>query len=126
MSGHDAKLNCSVGDLAITVDCRIPANLGNIVRIVSAEGFLEWQGYSEPLYTWNVEVATEGGLLFYQDENGLGAYTAGPAPDKYLRRLTPPQGYLLEEFADSEQLQLDLLVPEPVHQVLDEDLFTHD
>jgi hypothetical protein len=126
MSSHDAKLNCSVGDLAITVDCRIPANLGNIVRIVSAEGFLEWQGYSEPLYTWNVEVATEGGVLFYEDENGLGAYTAGPAPDKYLRRLTPPQGYLLEEFADCQQLQLDLLAPEPVHQAFDEEFFSHD
>lgn len=126
MSHQDTKLNCSVGDLAITVNCLIPANLGNIVRIVSAGGFQEWQGYSELLYTWNVEVATEGGVLFYEDENGLGAYTAGPAPDKYLRRLTPPQGYLLEEFVDSEQLQLDLLVPEPAHQALDEEFFGHD
>lgn len=102
------KLNCSVGDLAITVDCRIPANLGNIVRIISAEGFIEWEGHNEPLYTWNVEVATTGGVLFYKDDSGIGAYTAGPAPDKYLRRLTPPKGYLLEEFADSEQMQLDL------------------
>jgi len=126
MSQHDAKLNCSVGDLAITVNCRIPENLGNIVRIVSSGGFQEWQGYSEPLYTWNVEVATEGGVLIYEDENGLGAYTAGPAPDKYLRRLTPPQGYLLEEFADCQQLQLDLLAPEPVHQAVDEEFFGHD
>ncbi len=107
MSDHDSKLNCSVGDLAITVDCRIPANLGNIVRIISAEGFTSWEGHDELLYTWNVEVATTGGLLFYQDENGIGAYTAGPAPDKYLRRLTPPEGYLQEEFADSEQLQMN-------------------
>jgi len=126
MSQQDAKLNCSVGDLAITVNCRIPENLGNIVRIVSSGGFQEWQGYSEPLYTWNVEVATEGGVLIYEDENGLGAYTAGPAPDQYLRRLTPPQGYLLEEFADCQQLQLDLLAPEPVHQAFDEELFSHD
>ena len=126
MSQHDVKLNCSVGDLAITVNCRIPENLGNIVRIVSFGGFQEWQGYSEPLYTWNVEVATEGGILFYEDENGLGAYTAGPAPDQYLRRLTPPQGYLLEEFADCQQLQLDLLAPEPVHQAFDEEFFSHD
>ena len=126
MSQHDVKLNCSVGDLAITVNCRIPENLGNIVRIVSSGGFQEWQGYSEPLYTWNVEVATEGGVLFYEVENGLGAYTAGPAPDQYLRRLTPPQGYLLEEFADCQQLQLDLLAPEPVHQAFDEEFFSHD
>lgn len=33
------KLNCEVGDLAITIDCRIPENMGNIVRIISADGF---------------------------------------------------------------------------------------
>lgn len=108
MSEQFSKLNCSVGDLAITVNCKIPENLGNIVRIVSSGGFQEWQGYSKPLYTWNVEVATEGGSLFYECEDGIEAYTSGPAPDIYLRRLTPPHGYLLEEFADSEQMQLDL------------------
>jgi len=104
---HDAKLNCAVGDLAITVNCQIPQNLGNIVRIVSSGGFQEWQGFSQLLYTWNVEVATEGGALFYEVENGIETFTSGPAPDMYRRRITPPQGYLLDEFADSEQLQLD-------------------
>ena len=107
MNDHTTKLNCAVGDLAITVNCKIPENLGNIVRIISSGGFQEWQGYSELLYTWNVEVATEGGALFYEVEDGIEAYTSGPAPDIYLRRLTPPQGYLLEEFTDSEQLQID-------------------
>ena len=107
MNDHTTKLNCAVGDLAITVNCKIPENLGNIVRIISSGGFQEWQGYSELLYTWNVEVATEGGALFYEVEDGIEAYTSGPAPDIYLRRLTPPQGYLLEEFTDSEQLQMD-------------------
>ena len=107
MSDHNTKLNCAVGDLAITVNCKIPENLGNIVRIISSGGFQEWQGYSELLYTWNVEVATEGGALFYEVEDGIEAYTSGPAPDIYLRRLTPPQGYLLQEFTDSEQLQMD-------------------
>ena len=108
MSEQFSKLNCSVGDLAITVNCKIPENLGNIVRIVSSGGFQEWQGHSEPLYTWNVEVATEGGALFYEGEDGIEAYTSGPAPVIYLRRLTPPQGYLLEEFSESGQLQMDL------------------
>ena len=107
MNDHTTKLNCAVGDLAITVNCKIPQNLGNIVRIISSGGFQEWQGYSELLHTWNVEVATEGGALFYEVEDGIEAYTSGPAPDIYLRRLTPPQGYLLEEFTDSEQLQMD-------------------
>lgn len=119
---HDAKLNCAVGDLAITVNCQIPQNLGNIVRIVSSGGFQEWQGFSQLLYTWNVEVATEGGALFYEVENGIEAFTSGPAPDIYLRRITPPQGYLLDEFADSEQLQLDLHVQEPVNQSLEEEI----
>lgn len=108
MTTNLPKLNCSVGDLAITVNCKIPENLGNIVRIISSGGFQEWQGYSEPLYTWNVEVATEGGSLFYECEDGIEAYTSGPAPDIYLRRLTPPQGYLLDEFSESEQLQMEL------------------
>ena len=107
MSDHTTKLNCAVGDLAITVNCKIPENLGNIVRIISSGGFQEWQGYSEPLYTWNVEVATEGGALFYEGEDGIESYTSGPAPDIYLRRLTPPQGYLMDEFIDSEQLQMN-------------------
>jgi hypothetical protein len=109
MSDQHSRLNCAVGDLAITVNCKLPQNLGNIVRIVSSVGFDEWQGYSELLYTWNIEVATEGGALFYEGENGVETYISGPAPDIYLRRLTPPQGYLMEEFDDSEQLQLDLL-----------------
>ena len=54
MTANLPKLNCAVGDLAITVNCKIPENLGNIVRIISSGGFQEWQGYSELLYTWNV------------------------------------------------------------------------
>jgi hypothetical protein len=107
MSEQGVKLNCAVGDLAITVNCKIPENLGNIVKIISSGGFQGWQGYSQPLYTWNVEVATEGGALFYEVEDGIESFTSGPAPDIYLRRLTPPQDYLLEEFADSEQLQMN-------------------
>ena len=102
-----AKLNCSVGDLAITVRWSFPENLGNIVRIISAEGFQEWQGHDKLLYTWNVDVATEDGYLYYQGEDGLEPYKSGPVPDIYLRRLTPPKGYLVEEFSDSEQLQMD-------------------
>jgi hypothetical protein len=109
-----SKLNCSVGDLAITVNCKLPQNLGNIVRVISSAGFDEWQGFDELIYTWNVEVATEGGQLFYEGEEGLVALKQGPVPDKYLRRLTPPQGYLMDEFSDCEQLQLDLLSQDPV------------
>ena len=117
MSEGMNKLNCEVGDLAITIDCRIPENMGNIVKIISPDGFGEWEGHAEPLFTWNVEIATEGKVLHYRLKDGtIGKFNAGPAPDKYLRRLTPPKGYLMDEFMDSEQLQLNLyeqdLVPE--------------
>jgi hypothetical protein len=114
-----SKLNCGVGDLAITVNCNIKENLGNIVKIVSADGFREWPRHSEMLYTWNVEVATEEGFLFYKFTSGLKALKTGPVPDKYLRRLTPPQGHLIEEFADSEPLQADLLLEECLESAID-------
>jgi len=106
-----AKLNCAVGDLAITVNCSNPKNLGNIVKIISALGFEDWANHNELIYTWHVEVATEHGLLYYQyqGDTEYKPYKSGPVPDAYLRRLTPPQGYLMDEFADSEQLQLNLL-----------------
>ena len=113
------KLNCAVGDLAITVKSNLPENLGNIVRIISSKGFQQWPRHEELLYTWNVEVATENGLLHYRYEQELCTTKSGPVPDSYLRRLTPPQGYLLEEFADSEQLQMDLLLDDCVEHTAD-------
>jgi hypothetical protein len=32
----------------------------------------------------------------------------GPAPDQNLRRLTPPQGYQMDEILDSEPIQSEL------------------
>lgn len=101
-------LNCGIGDLAITVNSQLPENCGTIVRIVSAVGLEKWLEHVEPLYTWNVEVATEEGLLHYQYGKKLKTAKAGPVPDKCLRRLTPPQGYLMDEFADTEPVQLNL------------------
>ena len=125
MTDHTPKLNCSVGDLAITVNCAFPENLGKIVRIISAIGFDEWQGFDEPLFTWNVVVATEGTKLFYQIDDGIEGFDEGPVPDRHLRRLTPPQNYLLDELIDAEQLQMDLLLTEPADQTMQEE-FSHD
>ncbi len=61
-----SKLNCSIGDLAITVKANLPANLGNIVRIIGSQGLQEWVGQDEPLYTWDVEVVGEDRYLHYQ------------------------------------------------------------
>jgi hypothetical protein len=111
MSNSHTKLNCAVGDLAITVNCSNPKNLGNIVRVISAVGFQDWDWHDELIYTWNVEIATEHGFLYclYAGEAEYKAFKSGPVPDAYLGRLTPPSGYLLDEFADAEQLQLHLM-----------------
>ena len=101
-------LNCGIGDLAITVNTQLPENCGTIVRIVSAVGLDTWLEHDELLYVWNVEVATEEGLLHYQYGEKLKTAKAGPVPDKCLRRLTPPQGYLMDEFVDAEPVQLNL------------------
>ena len=109
MTEQITKLNCAVGDLAITVNCKLPENLGNIVRVTSAIGLKEWGPSDHMMYSWEVEIATEHGWLAYEYDGYLVTAKSGPVPDKYLRRITPPQGYLMEEFADSEQLQLNLL-----------------
>jgi hypothetical protein len=36
------KPNCKVGDLAITVKCHVPDNLGKIVQIIAHEGLQKW------------------------------------------------------------------------------------
>ncbi len=103
------KLNCAVGDLAITVNCSYPKNLGNIVKIISGVGFKEWANHDELVYTWNIEIATEGSFLYYQYQGEeFKPFISGPVPDTYLRRLTPPSGYLMDEFSDSEQLQMNI------------------
>lgn len=107
MSEGLSHLNCAVGDLAITVNCKLPENLGNIVRVRSAIGMQEWGDAQNPMFSWEVEIATEYGWLVYKYEDHYERVKVGPAPDKYLRRLTPPKGYLMEEFADSEQLQMN-------------------
>ena len=110
------KLNCAVGDLAITVDCQFPQNLGKIVHVIAGLGLEEWSGHAEPVYTWQVEIANVDSYLHYQYEGEeLKRYKTGPVPDCYLRRLTPHSGYLLTEFLDAEQLQLDLYLHEPLH-----------
>ena len=101
-------LNCAPGDLAITVNSQLPENCGNIVRVISAVGYEKWCEFDEPLFTWNVEVATAEGLLHYQYGSKIKTKKTGPVPDRCLRRLTPPKDYLLEEFSDSEQLQMNL------------------
>ena len=101
------KLNCSIGDLAITVKCHCPENLGSIVRIKKSKGLIAWLGEDALMQIWEVEVAASDSWLVYERNGIAESYKVGPAPDAYLRRLTPPAYSLHHEFADAEQLQMD-------------------
>jgi len=101
------KLNCSIGDLAITVKCHCPANLGSIVRIKKSKGLIAWPKEDGLMQIWEVEVASSNGWLVYEQNGMVESYKVGTAPDAYLRRLTPPTYSLQHEFADAEQVQID-------------------
>ncbi len=114
-------LNCAVGDLAITVKANLPANLGNIVRIIASQGLQEWEGHDEPIHTWDVQIVGEDRCLHYNVDGEIVTTKEGPAPDQYLRRLTPPQGYLMDAIFDSEPIQAELFledaeIEESIHQ----------
>lgn len=105
------NLNCKSGDLAITVRSHNPENLGTIVQIKSAKGLVAW-GKREPEFTWLCEVASNGWLVY--DLNGyVSTQKVGLIPDRCLKPITPPKNYLLNEFCDSDQLNLDLFNIEP-------------
>jgi len=101
------KLNCNIGDLAITVKCHCPENLGSIVRIKKSKGLIAWAGEDALMQIWEVEVASSNGWLVYEQNGMIESYKVGPAPDAYLRRLMPPTYSLHHEFVDAQQLQMD-------------------
>jgi hypothetical protein len=80
---------CKVGDLAITVNAYNPENIGKIVRIIGASGFIEWFGFDEPTWVWTVQ--TEGSDLTYQyGKSPKKRYqNQGEVPDVYLRPINP-------------------------------------
>lgn len=80
---------CKVGDLAITVNAYNPENIGKIVRIIGASGFIEWFGFDEPTWVWFIE--TEGSDLIYQygDNPKKKSQSRGEAPDAFLRPIKP-------------------------------------
>lgn len=97
-------LNCAVGDVAITVKANLPANLGNIVRIIAFQGLQEWEGYDEPIHTWDVQIVGEDRYLYYEFDGELVAAKEGPVPDRNLRRLTPPLDYQMDAIFDGESI----------------------
>jgi hypothetical protein len=103
------KLNCSVGDLAITVNCVCPENLGNIVRVVEYLGLRDWGNTNTPLPSWQVEIESEHGWLLYEFDGYPETYKAGPVPDRYLRRIVPPACLLTEELSAEQSQSVDLI-----------------
>lgn len=82
-------LNCRSGDLAITVKCDIPENLGRIVRIIASNGIEHWSDYG-PLHTWEVQTLSETDSLTYIIKGRVTQKCQGPVPDAFLRPLHPP------------------------------------
>ena len=84
-------LNCSIGDLAITVMAHNPENIGNIVRIVGSHGVQGWHDFAGGTHIWEVEVACSGTFLVYEADVGKRYATSGMCPDAFLRRLLSGQ-----------------------------------
>ena len=103
------KLNCRAGDLAITVRCALPENIGNIVYVRKFLGPVEWHAIDHALPSWEVEIATPEGWLAYDFDGYLETRKSGPVPDAYLRRLTPSIDYLLVDEKRENERQLELI-----------------
>jgi len=111
-------LNCGVGDLAITVMCNYPENLGKIVQILKPVGFKAWAGIEGQVFTWEVVVAGEKSWLLYEIDGCPMTKKVGYVPDLYLRRITPPKNkrnsYKNNNQDNPQQGILDLLFKEPI------------
>ena len=92
------KLNCKVGDLAITVNTELWMNQGFIVRVIEWIGMMEWSNFGL-IPVWRVEPVNEFQFLYYKSGDWTEALEVGPVPDRCLRPITPPKGELeiLEE-----------------------------
>lgn len=83
------KLNCKPGDLAITIKCDVPDNLGKIVQIIAYEGLQEWPHFSEPIPVWLIRAYSGHQSLSYLYPDGtLKKSSGGLAPDCFLRPIT--------------------------------------
>ena len=89
------KLNCKAGDLAITVKCHVPDNLGKIVQIIAYEGLQEWVNYPDPIPVWLIRAYSGSSGLTYLFPDGIVKRTeTGLVPDCFLR---PISGLELED-----------------------------
>ena len=89
------KLNCKPGDLAITIKCHVPDNLGKIVEVVSFEGLVDWPHYEEPIPVWSIRAYPGSkGLTYLYPDGTVKNADSGLAPDCFLR---PISGLELED-----------------------------
>lgn len=98
-----------MGDLAITVNCHNPENLGLIVRIIGSHGMIPCTFLGEePVHTWEVEVANTDAWILYVTDGYATIEKSGPAPDMFLRRIAPPENLLIDDEEIAGQLPLEL------------------
>jgi hypothetical protein len=96
------KLNCKPGDLAITIKCDVPDNLGKIVEIIAYEGLQEWPHFPEPIPVWLIRAYSGNNSLSYLYPDGtLKKSNGGLAPDSFLRPITGLESE--DELAKSEE-----------------------
>ena len=86
-----SKLNCGVGDLAITVHCVNPENMGNIVYILRPGGYKQCNHMPDKVFTWEVLAVGENAWLLYEIDGWPVSKKIGNVPDYCLRRVAPPR-----------------------------------
>jgi hypothetical protein len=103
------KLNCKAGDLAITIKCHVPDNLGKIVEVVSFEGLVDWPHNEDTIPVWSIRAYPgSSGLTYLFPDGTMKRTETGLAPDCFLR---PISGLDLEDDVDET---LDVPVKEKV------------
>jgi hypothetical protein len=85
------KLNCGVGDLAITVNCINPENMGNIVYVLRPSGYKQCNHQEDKVFAWEVLVVGANSWLLYEIDGWPVSKKIGSVPDYCLRRITPPK-----------------------------------
>jgi hypothetical protein len=105
------ELNCKAGDLAITIKCDVPENLGRIVKVIAFEGFKEWPHFPDPIPVWLIkDYSDRKGLAYLYTDGSIRQSNAGLAPDCFLR---PISGLGLE--SENEAVKtLDIPIKEKV------------
>ena len=99
------KVNCKVGDLAITVKAYNPGNIGKIVRIISSKGIGPWPDLVGPQQIWDIEPATPGVSLIYSIEDVPFLAQVGEALDCFLRPIRPTDAESTTENHQEEELE---------------------